>query len=42
MTQTDAAPHTAAQLPAFAGEHYGSHPAVRQRRDGTWQDRSYA
>ncbi len=42
MTQTDAAPHTAAQLPAFAGEHYGSHAAARRRRDGTWQERSYA
>jgi len=42
MTETDAAPHTAAQLPAFAGEHYSSHPAVRERRDGAWQDRSYA
>jgi long-chain acyl-CoA synthetase len=42
MTQTDAAPHTAAQLPAFAGEHYGSHAAVRERRGGAWQERSYA
>ncbi len=42
MTQTDAAPHTAAQLAAFAGERYSSHAAVREHRDGTWQDRSYA
>jgi long-chain acyl-CoA synthetase len=42
MTEIDAAPRTLARLPVFAGEQHGGRRAVLVKRDGGWQDRSYA
>ncbi|HSD76634.1 MAG TPA: AMP-dependent synthetase/ligase [Solirubrobacteraceae bacterium] len=42
MTQTQAAPRTAARLPQFAARRHGASPAMRFKRDGSWQERSYA
>src|SRR5512132_4046368 len=42
MSHPDAAPKTVAGLPGFAGERHGGRRAVRVKRDGSWQDRSYA
>jgi long-chain acyl-CoA synthetase len=42
MSHLDAAPKTVARLPGFAGERHGGRCAVRVKRDGSWQDRSYA
>ena len=42
MTQIDAAPQTAARLSGFAAEQHGDRRAVRAKRDGVWEDRTYA
>ena len=42
MSQIDASPRTLARLPAFAGEQHGGRRAVLVKRDGGWQERSYA
>jgi long-chain acyl-CoA synthetase len=42
MSQIDAAPLTLARLPLFAGEQHGGRRAVLVKRDGGWQERSYA
>jgi long-chain acyl-CoA synthetase len=42
MTQIDAAPQTAARLSGFAARQHGDRRAVRAKRDGSWEDRTYA
>ncbi|HEY5276840.1 MAG TPA: AMP-binding protein, partial [Coriobacteriia bacterium] len=42
MSQTDAAPQTLARLPVFAGGQHGAQRAVLVKRDGGWEERSYA
>ena len=42
MSHIDAAPPTLARLAAFAGEQHGGRRAVLVKRDGGWQERSYA
>jgi len=42
MSHLDAAPLTLARLPLFAGEQHGGRRAVLVKRDGGWQERSYA
>jgi len=42
MTGIDAGPQTLARLAAFAGEQHGDRRAVLVKRDGGWQERSYA
>jgi long-chain acyl-CoA synthetase len=42
MTQIDAAPQTAAHLPVLAAVQHGDQRAVLVKRDGGWQERSYA
>jgi long-chain acyl-CoA synthetase len=42
MTRIDAAPQTAARLSGFAAQQHGDRTAVRARRDGVWEDRTYA
>ena len=42
MTQTAVAPKTVAKLSEFAGAQHGDLLAARFKRDGVWQDRSYA
>ena len=42
MSQTDAAPQTLARLPVFAGRQHGAQRAVLVKRDGGWEEWSYA
>jgi long-chain acyl-CoA synthetase len=42
MTRIDAAPQTAARLSGFAAQKHGDRNAVRAKRDGVWEDRTYA
>jgi long-chain acyl-CoA synthetase len=42
MAQVDAAPQTAARLSGFAAERHGERRAVRAKREGSWEDRTYA
>jgi long-chain acyl-CoA synthetase len=42
VTQIDAAPQTAARLSGFAAQQHGDRRAVRAKRDGVWEDRTYA
>ena len=42
MAQIKLAPPTAAGLPTFASAAHGGRRAVLVKRDGVWQDRSYA
>ena len=42
MTGIDAGPQTLPRLAAFAGEQHGDRRAVLVKRDGGWQERSYA
>jgi long-chain acyl-CoA synthetase len=42
MTRIDAAPETAARLAGFAAQQHGDRTAVRSKRDGVWEDRTYA
>ena len=42
MSHIDAAPRTLARLPLFAAEQQGGRRAVLVKRNGGWQERSYA
>ncbi len=42
MTNTDAVPQTLARLPGFAKDQHVGRRAVLVKRDGVWQDQSYA
>lgn len=42
MAQIDEAPQTAARLSGFAARQHGDRRAVCAKRDGSWEDRTYA